>query len=58
MGAFGCGAFQNPSHVVAEAYKRLMKEYDGVFESVEFAVYCPPKDSSNYDVFARILRGI
>lgn len=58
LGAFGCGAFQNPPHVVAEAYKRLMGEYDGVFELVEFAVYCPPRDSSNYDVFARVLRGM
>lgn len=38
--------------------KRLMGEYDGVFELVGFSVYCPPRDSSNYDVFARVLRGM
>ena len=55
LGAFGCGAFQNPPEVVAESYKQLVKEYDGVFETIEFAVYCPEHDRRNYEVFCRIL---
>lgn len=56
LGAFGCGAFQNPPEVVAECYKKLMQEYDGVFETVEFAVYCSERDKRNYEVFEKILK--
>lgn len=55
LGAFGCGAFQNPPEVVAEAMVRVVKEYLYNFEVIEFAVYCPPKDTRNYDVFNRRL---
>lgn len=54
-GAFGCGAFQNPPEVVAEAMKELMIEYRQNFEAIEFAVYCPPRDTANYDIFKRML---
>lgn len=56
LGAFGCGAFQNPPEVVAECYKKLIQEYDGVFETIEFAVYCSERDKRNYEVFERTLR--
>lgn len=52
LGAFGCGAFQNPPEVVAEAMARVSKEYIYDFRTVEFAVYCPPKDTRNYDIFS------
>jgi len=55
LGAFGCGAFRNPPEVVAEAYAKLMKEFDGAFETVEFAVYCNPVDMTNYEVFRRTM---
>ena len=55
LGAFGCGAFQNPPEVVSEAYRRILPEYKGVFETIEFAVYCSPRDSGNYDTFKRKL---
>lgn len=55
LGAFGCGAFQNPPEVVAECYRQLLKEYDGVFETVEFAVYCTEQNRKNYEVFQDIL---
>lgn len=55
LGAFGCGAFQNPPEVIAECYKQLMREYDGVFETVEFAVYCTEQSRKNYETFQRIL---
>ncbi len=51
LGAFGCGAFCNDPRVVAEAYRRVIGEYDGVFDIIEFAVYCTPRDRRNYDAF-------
>ena len=51
LGAFGCGAFRNDPEVVARAYKVALQEFPKVFEQIEFAVYCPPGGSRNYDVF-------
>ena len=53
LGAFGCGAFRNDPEVVARAYKVALQEFPKVFEQIEFAVYCPPGGSRNYDVFKR-----
>lgn len=58
LGAFGCGAFQNSPEVVAEAMARILKEYLYDFKAIEFAVYCSPKDTKNYDVFNRRLSAI
>lgn len=55
LGAFGCGAFQNPPEIVAEAMAQVIKEYMCAFKVIEFAVYCSPKDTKNYDVFKRRL---
>lgn len=55
LGAFGCGAFQNSPDVVVEAMVRLIPEYRNDFAVIEYAVYCPPGDSSNYDTFNRRL---
>ena len=53
LGAFGCGAFQNNPEVVARAYKVAIQEFPKVFKKIEFAVYCPPGSSVNYDVFSK-----
>lgn len=55
LGAFGCGAFQNDPEVVARAYKVAIQEFPKVFKQIEFAVYCPPGGSRNFDVFNRVL---
>lgn len=55
LGAFGCGAFLNPPRVVARAMKTVVKERRHDFKAIEFAVYCPPRDDSNYKVFERIM---
>lgn len=61
LGAFGCGAFQNPPEVVARAYKEVLAEFEYDFDTVEFAVYCPKRDQTanpsgnNYAVFRRVL---
>ena len=55
LGAFGCGAFCNPPGVVAAAMKTVVEEYRYQFQTIEFAVYCSPRDDENYRVFQRAL---
>lgn len=58
LGAFGCGAFRNPPAVVAQAMKTVVQEYRMNFETIEFAVYCSPRDDFNYRVFQQVLGGM
>ena len=51
LGAFGCGAFRNNPTVVAKAYKNAVEHFRHAFKEIEFAVYCPPKDPTNYNEF-------
>ena len=53
LGAFGCGAFQNDPEVVARAFKTAINEFPKVFTQIEFAVFCSPYDSRNYDAFCK-----
>lgn len=55
LGAFGCGAFRNSPEVVAQAAKNVVADYRKAFDTIEFAVYCSPRDERNYDVFKRVL---
>ncbi len=55
LGAFGCGAFRNDPEVVARAYKIALEEFPKVFQKIEFAVYCPPGATRNYEVFHKVL---
>ena len=57
LGAFGCGAFQNPPELVAEMYHSLLPEFMGQFQEVVFAIYCTPSDMKNYNAFAKALGG-
>ena len=56
LGAFGCGAFENDPDVVAKAYKTVLDVFPKVFKKIEFAVYCTPKDSKNYDAFSNAFK--
>ena len=56
LGAFGCGAFENNPEVVAMASKNVIKEYLYAFRTIEYAIYCSPRDERNFQVFDRILR--
>lgn len=58
LGAFGCGAFRNPPMVVAQAMKTVVQEYRKNFETIEFAIYCSPRDDANYRVFQSALGGL
>lgn len=57
LGAFGCGAFRNNPEIVARAYKEILPQFTGYFKEIRFAVYCPPRNTKNYDVFRRIIGG-
>lgn len=54
LGAFGCGAFQNPPEVAAKAFENIFSEYEYCFETVEFAVFTQDWDSPNYQAFSGI----
>ncbi len=54
LGAFGCGAFRNDPTVVAAAYQQALPQFLNHFKTIEFAVYCRPGDSRNYDAFTKI----
>ena len=58
LGAFGCGAFENNPEVVARATKNVIEKYLHGFKVIEFAVYCSPRDESNYELFNRMLGNI
>lgn len=55
LGAYGCGAFSNPPDVVAAAMRQVALEYRYHFKTIEFAVYCSPREDRNYQVFKQII---
>ena len=56
LGAFGCGAFENNPEVVARASRNVIKEYLYAFRTIEYAIYCSPRDERNFQIFDRMLR--
>ena len=56
LGAFGCGAFRNPAWVVSEAFHEVIQEFLYDFRVIEFAVYCRPRDVSNYETFCKVFQ--
>ena len=55
LGAFGCGAFRNDPNVVSTAAAAVVPRYRTRFKVIEFAVFCRPGDTRNYDAFKRAL---
>ena len=54
-GAFGCGAFANDPHTVAEAWRDAVSDYGKIFSAIEFAVYCRSYETENLKIFERII---
>lgn len=60
LGAFGCGAFANPNHVVAKMWKEILLEAEfqgGYWKDVVFAVLDGKRDD-NFEVFYDQLNGL
>ena len=51
LGAFGCGAFHNDPHAVADAYRTAVEPYRRYFDEIEFAIYCSSFETENYQAF-------
>ena len=49
LGAWGCGAFNNPPRIIAEAFKELCGDYH--FDTIEFAIDTSRGPNANYEVF-------
>jgi len=54
LGAFGCGAFQNPSNQVARIYKGEIARYRKDFRVIAFAVFHAGYGPDNYEPFKEV----
>ena len=55
LGAFGCGAFNNPPLKVAELYKKYLIQYKDDFDVIAFPIYFAGNGRTNYASFREIL---
>ncbi len=56
LGAFGCGAFMNPPEVVAQGMIPAIEKFREYFDTIELAIYCSPRDDTNFRVFDRVMK--
>lgn len=56
LGAFGCGAFGNSPHLVADCFKKVLQKYS-IIEDVIFAIRPTSTDDklNNYEIFLEYL---
>ncbi len=54
LGAFGCGAFRNDPAIVARAYANILPAFRRHFRAIEFAVFCGPRSTRNFEAFRAI----
>jgi uncharacterized protein (TIGR02452 family) len=53
LGAFGCGVFRNPPHIVAHIFNQCIEKYRKFFKKIIFAVYSTR--DNNYQIFNEII---
>lgn len=51
LGAWGCGSFGNDPMLVARLFEKNIRQFDGAFDEIEFAVL---GNGSNFDCFYRV----
>ena len=58
LGAFGCGAFNNPPQLVAEVFRKLLidRQYAAYFEKVVFAIKKTGDVCPNYEAFQTVFK--
>merc|ERR1712216_563006 len=54
LSAFGCGAFLNPTEMVAHSYYTALKAREKDFDCVAFAIFYPGYGDDNYSVFTKV----
>lgn len=54
LGAFGCGAFRNPAHHVAQIYKEEIDKRQADFSVIAFAIFAAGYGPGNYTPFAAV----
>lgn len=54
LGAFGCGAFGNPTREVAQIYKECIQSCEDDFDVIAFAIYHAGYGPDNYAIFKRV----
>lgn len=59
LGAFGCGAFHNEPHHMAQLFRQVINEseFQGLFTSISFAVIEDHNSTNNYTAFRDVLEG-
>ncbi|PRQ03400.1 hypothetical protein ENSA5_16060 [Enhygromyxa salina] len=55
LSAFGCGAFRNPADQVAGLYGDALREREGAFDCLAFAIFHPGYGPDNFTPFAEAL---
>src|SRR5262249_41363891 len=56
LGAFGCGAFRNPAHRIAQFYREEILARKANFAVVAFAVFAAGYGPDNFTPFAEAMR--
>lgn len=56
LGAFGCGAFRNPAHWVAQIYREEIMARRDDFAVIAFAVFSAGYGPDNFQAFAEAMR--
>lgn len=56
LGAFGCGAFRNPAHRVAQIYREEITARSGDFAVIAFAIFSAGYGPDNFTPFSRAFR--